>query len=159
MKIFIISICTCIVLTIGFLALSYGPVVKRLSAHPRTENISQMRSINTALLSYYASHNQQYPDTLQQLVDENFLDQEFLELNEGRKLFYIKGLDPVIDGEKIIFYTPAEDSDDSGTVYALAAYVDGRVEVIRGYEINDILAKQGKNEATRPNSELNPPTQ
>ena len=116
-----------------------------------------MRSINTSLLGYYATHKT-YPNSLQQLVDEGLLDQKFLELLEGRELYYIKGLGAE-DGDKIIFHTAAEDSDNSGSVYALAAYVDGSVEVIRGYEINDILAKQRKSEATPPNSKLNPPAQ
>ena len=147
MKIVII----CIVLIIGFLVLLYGPIMKRLPASTRTQNLSNMRSINATLLGYYATHKV-YPDTLQQLVDEGLLDQKFLELLEGRELYYIKGL-YAEDGDKIIFHTAAEDSDNSGSVYALAAYVDGSVEVIRGYEINDILAKQKTSSTFEPKSE------
>ena len=102
-----------------------------------------MRSINTALLGYYVEHKQ-YPETLQQLVNQGLIKQDYLNLYEGRELYYIKGLDAFKDGEKIIFHTAAEDSNSSGAVYAIAAYVDGSVTHIQGYKINEILAKQKK---------------
>jgi len=42
--------------------LSYGPIMKQLNAADRTEAISNARSINTALLGFYAANNQQYPN-------------------------------------------------------------------------------------------------
>ena len=127
------------VYTISALAgLSYGPIMKQLEAADRTEDISDMRSLNTALLSYYAANNGQYPDNLQQLFEQEFLDDERFITYTDRELHYIKGLDAG-DGDKVIVYTTPNKNDI--VIYAL---VDGRVLHVPSDEFDKILAKQKK---------------
>jgi len=68
--------------------LSYGPIMKQLNAADRTEAISNARSINTAMLSFYAANNGNYPNNntgrgtnvtspetaFQQLISSKFVD-------------------------------------------------------------------------------------
>ena len=138
MKILIV----CIVLIIGFLGLSYGPVMTRANFADRTENISHMRTIQTALLGYYAKHDNQYPNSLEQLVSEKlndeiyYLDKKHLKLIDI-DLYYVPNLD-AYDNEKIILYTTVGESGK-----AIAGYVDGSVMAIDPEELNRLLIKQG----------------
>ena len=115
--------------------LSYGPIMKQLEAADRVEAISNMRSINTALLGFYAANKAQYPDNLQQLVKAGLITGDLLEL-PNRELHYVKGWD-ASDGAKIIMYTSA---DEEGK--AIAAYVDGAVQAISEAQLKEELKKQ-----------------
>jgi len=142
---------TLIVLFVGFLGLSYGPVFSRANATDRTMNISHMRSLNTALLGYYANNERQYPESFQQLIDESEYELEVT--LKGRELYYISGLGETdINSNKIIMYSPAEFHPDytPETEYpkALVGRIDGSIETIEPEELKKELAEQ-LNEASK----------
>jgi len=72
--------------------LSYGPIMKQLNAADRTEAVSNGRSISTALLSFFAANDSNFPNEItsrgrevdtpealfQQLIDSDFIDDEGL---------------------------------------------------------------------------------
>ena len=108
----------------------------------RTLNMSSMRSIQTALLGYYAANEGRYPDNLQKLISEkhdeeySFLESKDLELIDI-DLHYISGLS-VHTPEKIILYTSAEEEGK-----ALVGLVNGQVYALEPEELNKLLIKQG----------------
>lgn len=71
--------------------ISYGPIMKQIGSAERAEAISNARSINTALLFFYANNNRNFPNAItdrsmngvatsnalfQQLIDSNIMDDE-----------------------------------------------------------------------------------
>ena len=140
MKILIV----CIVLIIGVLGLivMLGFNRSSMDVPDRIKNISNMRSVQTALLSHHFHNNEQYPNSLQELVPEElddevkWLDKKHFELI-GVDLHYVPNLNTK-DGEKIILYTTA---DKNGK--AIVGYVDCRVMTINPEELNHLLIKLG----------------
>lgn len=114
--------------------LAYGPIMKQIGAADNAEDISNLKSINTGLLSYYAE-NREFPDNIKQLVEAGEIEQEFLELND-RTLHYVKGLD-VSQGNSIILYTSA---DKDGKL--IIARVDGSVNAIFEDELEELLQQK-----------------
>jgi len=116
--------------------LSYGPILKHLESAQRTEDIMKIKNVYSALLGFMAQNDGEFPDNLQQLVDEgNMADDKYIKF-KGRKLHYIKGLTPA-DSDKIILYTSP---DKSGM--AIRARVDGSVKAIHHFELEELLAAQ-----------------
>ena len=134
---------TLIVLFVGYLGLTFNTGFDRSSirSSDTTENISNMRSVLTGLLGYYAYNEKKFPETLQQLIDEDLLEQEQLKLVD-RRIYYISGLDAFKDGEKIIIYSPAGKSPTDENQNALVGFADGRVEKITTAELNKLLEAQ-----------------
>ena len=126
-----------------FTYFSYSIITKELVTTELMENVSKVRSINAGLLGYWVNNNQ-YPDNLQQLVDEDILKQRDIDLG-GIQAYYIKGYDPNNhdDGEKIILYTSTYDIDDKYNANrGVIAYVDGSVEMAERHELETLLAQE-----------------
>jgi len=124
-----------------FAYFSYKTLSTELVSTDLSHNISQVRTINSALLHYYAGYSQRYPENLQQLVDVDILEQDHLDL--GRlSSYYIKGYDAG-DGDHIILFTctyhPEEEYDGN---QGIVAYVDGSVERIKRHELDNLLAQE-----------------
>ena len=130
---------TLIVLFVGYLGLTFNTGFDRSSirSSDTTENISNMRSVLTGLLGYYAYNEKKFPETLQQLIDEDLLEQEQLKLVD-RRIYYISGLDAFKDGEKIIIYSPPTNEDEK----VIVGFVDGGVKRITSEELNMLLEAQ-----------------
>jgi len=106
-----------------------------IPASPITEDISNMRSLNTALLMFYATNDEQYPENLKQLAPDDMLGKGWLK-SLGHEIIYFKGLDAG-DGDKIIFHTPVM---EYGKV--IVGYVDGSVVAEDSAEFEELLKKQ-----------------
>ena len=114
--------------------LSYGPIMKQLNAADRTEAISNARSINTALLGFYAANNSQYPNentergtaittantAFQQLIDNAIVDDEKFFWNSTNGRILGNPQEPVTDGtldqdENVWHYIMNLDAGDGNT--------------------------------------------
>ena len=146
---------TLIVLVVGFFALTFSGGFQRstIGISATTENISNMRSILTGLLGYYSYNEKQFPETLQQLIDEELLEQRQLKLVD-RKIYYISGLDANKDGGKIIIYSPAEESPTDENQNALIGLVDGTVEKISTEELDALMKDQNITPQTEKKPDL-----
>ena len=124
--------------------LSYGPIMKQLNAADRTEAISNARSINTALLSFYAANGQQYPnqntnlgtalatasDGFQLLINQGIVDDEkfFWNVQNGRLLN--NPIEPISDGtlnpiENVWGYVENLNAGDGGSPIFYDSVVGG----------------------------------
>ena len=124
-----------------FTYFSYKTLSTELVSTDLSYNISQVRTINSALLHYYAGYSQRYPENLQQLVDVDILEQDNLDLG-GLSSYYIKDYDAG-DGDHIIFFTstyhPKEKYDGN---QGIVAYVDSSVERVERGELETLLAQE-----------------
>lgn len=113
----------------------------RADAAKSTSYVSDMRSINTALLSYYATNNAQYPDKLNDLVEQGYIILDELRINE-LTIHYIKPSTPLV-GDHIIAYTSKFEPDYGTDKYkVIIALVDGSAEHISAYKLQALLDKQ-----------------
>ena len=107
----------------------------------RMSDLSSIHSINAGLLGYYASNNGKYPNNLQELVSEGFLEQEEIKLWK-LNIHYVKDFD-ASDEDHIIMFTSTYPSEDeySGN-YGVVAYVDGNCIFVKRNELEKLLAQE-----------------
>jgi len=128
----LITLVTFIVLLVGGLAFTVNTNFQRsyLSTSHTTENLSNIRSVQIGLLSFYIA-NKKFPEKLEQLIGEEMLEQRHLMLVD-RELYYISGLDADENTEKIILYSPPTNEDEK----VIVGFVDGGVKRITSEELN-----------------------
>lgn len=127
--------------------LSYGPIMKQINAADRTEAISNARSINAALLGFYSTNDQQYPNAatdrsglgvatsaacFQQLIDNAIVDDEkfFWSKANGRAATVMPDVDinepdnmtPLDQDENVWTYVIDLDAGDGNTPIFFDSY-------------------------------------
>lgn len=117
--------------------LSSSPVTKTTGDRGSVEAHSDMRKINGALISYYSRGNHEYPDDLEQLIEEEILKKDDLSFHQF-ELHYVKGWDPS-NGDKINLYTSALKGYKDKV---LIGHVDGSVHSINEKELKARLVKE-----------------
>ena len=128
----------------------YNLAIKQPPYSDLPDDRSKMRSALAAIHGSYLVNNK-CPDSLQQLIDDQIIDdRKFIEFDRV-KLFYIKSQDleepnrinqDPENSNKIILYTSSYGPNDSCHGQALVAYADFRIERIKKHELDNLLAQE-----------------
>ena len=128
----------------------YNLAIKQPPYSDLPDDRSKMRSTLAAIHGSYLVNNK-CPDSLQQLIDDQIIDdRKFIELDTV-DLFYLKfqdleepnriSQDPEAS-DKIILYTSSYGPNDACHGQALVAYADFRIERVERHELEQLLAQE-----------------